>query len=261
MLTLATQQLWGSPNYRGAHIKKRQPTLQPWDGVLMKVDPPAPIKLMLSRTKASYRFISKINGCCCFKPLGFGVVWLDGNHLSFQWNPSPLTPDWTSLHSLTTPHNSLPLCLSHTIFSIGMSSSHWNLTYPWWAHSVATCPMKLPSLPRLVVISSSSQTLKNFVSTSHIVLIATIDVQRISLLARPSTDQSEGGLLSYLSCDLMTLRLAAKLVPCSLSSSCGLYAPSGRGASYIFVSIPIPHAKHRVVHVIYYIRYEYLVET
>lgn len=48
--------------------------------------------------------MSKINGGGCFKRLGFqsGLTW--GNYLSpnqVQWNPSPLTPDWTPLHSGT----------------------------------------------------------------------------------------------------------------------------------------------------------------
>ena len=74
-----------------------------------KWTPPAPVKL--SRTKKSYRFMSKINGGGCFKPLSFRVVWREGTiHLSneVQWNPSPLTPGWTPLHSMTASRSSLP---------------------------------------------------------------------------------------------------------------------------------------------------------
>ena len=40
-----------------------------------KWTPPAPVKLILSRTKKSYRFMSKINGGGCFKPVYHFSLW------------------------------------------------------------------------------------------------------------------------------------------------------------------------------------------
>ena len=235
-------------------MKKRPPpTLQPHEGVLMKADPQAPVKLILSRTKTSYRFMSKINGGGCFKPLGFRVVWREGTiHLAneIQWNPSPLTPDWTSLRSMTAFRS----CVSRAFLTPLLS---WECLLLF---EILPLLDGFTQLPRILWSPPHCPSWLWYLSPLKawrtlflpLTFIATINIQHISVLLRPSTDRSEEGLLRYFSCDQVTLHLAAKLIAHSVSSSSSLYTPSGQSASYIFVSVSIPHAKHRVLPVIYY---------
>ena len=228
------------------HMKKSQPppTLQSHEWVLMKVDPPAPIKLILSRTKKSYRFMSKINGGGCFKSLSFRVVWREGTiHLSneVQWNPSPLTPDWIPLHSVTASRSSLPHAFLTPLLP-------WECLLPTAVllllDGFTQLPCGLWSSPRCPSWLWYLSPLKPWRTLFlPLICITTIKIQHISLLARPSTDCSEEGLWCYFSCDLVTLHLAAKLIAHSLSSSNSLYTPSGQTASYIFVQCFYPPCK------------------
>lgn len=203
-------------------------------GVLMKADPPAAVKLILSRTKTSYRFMSKINGGGCFKPLGFRVVWREGTiHLAneIQWNPPPLTPDWTSLCSMAAfrsalPHASLTPLLSRECLLpfeiLPLLDGFTQLLYVLW--SSPHCPSWLWHLSPL----KAWRTL-----FLPLTFIATINIQHISVLPRPSTDRSEEGFLCYFSCERVTLHLAAKLIAHSLSSCIHL---QGR-VPHIFLSV------------------------
>lgn len=188
--------------------------------------------------------MSKINGGGCFKPLGFRVVWREGTiYLSneVQWNPSPLTPDWTPLHSRTASRSSLPRAFLTPLL-------------PWECHLPIAILLLLDEFTQLLCGLWSSPPCPSWLwylcplkpwrtLFLPLIFITTINIQHISLLARPSTDHSEEGLLCYFSYDLVTLHLAAKLIAHSLSSSSSLYTPSGHSASYIFVQCFHPPCK------------------
>ena len=126
--------------------------------------------------------------------------------------------------------------LSHTITSVGMSSSHCSLTSPWRVHSAGL--WSSPRCPSWLWYLSPLKPWRTLFLP--LICITTIKIQHISLLARPGTDRSEEGLLCYFSCDLVTLHLAAKLIAHSLSSSSSLYTPSRQSASCIFVQWVFP---------------------
>lgn len=201
---------------------RRDSHLQPLsthERVLMKVDPPVSVKLILSRTKKSYRFMSKINGGGCFKRLGFRVVLTWGNLSIF-----PIQVSETHLHSLQTEllsilglHlRSLPEPSSHHYF-------HGNVIFPlqsYFCDEFTQLLCDLWSSPRCLSWLWYLCPLKPwrtlflplcYPTTS---VFSTFHSWQGQVLTTP-----EEGLLCYFSYDLVTLHLAAKLIAHSLSSS------------------------------------------
>lgn len=163
-------------------------------------------------------------------------------HVScFLLSLSLLTPNSISWSHLTIPYT---YAFSHTVSSTGMSSSHWNLIHPWRSSSIASFSVELPSLPKLVVISSSSQILKKFVycQNGYSEYLSTGMTKYWPIKRGASWIVGPG----------IDLSCAAKLVPRDLSSSSGLL--QGRDL-VCFCKYPVRHATQRVLHVMCYVHY------
>lgn len=178
--------------------------------------------------------MSQTGDCCCFGVVGHAA--LENCYTIHVSNDTPLRSFRTEFLPILWSHLTIPCtyAFSHTLFSTEMSSSRRNLTCPFKSPSIATSSMEPPLLPQLIVISSSSQILKNFLATYcqdwYFWYLSTGMTKRWSIRMR-------GGAWG----PGIALSRAVKLIPHDLSSFSDLHAPLRQ--VYNFGSIPSPPCK------------------